>query len=67
MAARGGARLQLHLQENGIGEYFFKKNKEFGNTIGLGLGWPRAVAQDYNYNYNKIESGSNFQNNLKSW
>ena len=33
----------------------------------MGLGWLRAVAQGYNYNYNKIELVSNFQNNLKSW
>ena len=32
----------------------------------LGFGWLRAVAQGYNYSYNKIELGSNFQNNLKS-
>ena len=35
--------------------------------IGLGLGWLRAVAQSYNYSYNKIELGSNVQNNLMSW
>ena len=26
----------------------------------MGLGWLRAVAQGYNYNYSKIELGSNF-------
>ena len=32
----------------------------------MGLGRLRAVAQGYNYNYNKIELGSNFQNSLMS-
>ena len=32
----------------------------------LGLGWLRAVAQVYNYNYNKIELVSSFQKNLKN-
>ena len=34
--------------------------------MGLGLGWLRAVAQGYNYTYNKNELGSNFQIKLKS-
>ena len=38
---------------------------ELGNTIGLGLGWLRAVAQGYDYSYTKIELGNSFQNNLK--
>ena len=33
----------------------------------LVLGWLRAVAQGYNYSYNKIEWWSNLQTNLKSW
>ena len=32
----------------------------------LGLGCLRAVAQGYNYSYNKIELGGNFQMNLTS-
>ena len=39
----------------------------WGVKSGLRLEWLRAVAQGYNYSYNKIESGSNFQNNLMSW
>ena len=35
--------------------------------IGLGLGWLRAMAHGFNYIYNTIESGSNFQRNLMSW
>ena len=35
------------------------------NKLGLGLGWPRAVAKGYNYNYNKIELGSNFSKQCK--
>ena len=35
--------------------------------MGLGLGWLRAVAQGYNYSYNKIELGNNFQKILMSW
>ena len=42
------------------------KFKELRNKMGLGLGWLRAVAQGYNYNYNKMELWNNFQNNLKS-
>ena len=37
------------------------------NQLRLGLGWLRAVAQGYNYNYNKIKLGINFQTNLMSW
>ena len=33
----------------------------------LGLGWLRAVAQGYNYSYNKMKLGSTFKHNLKSW
>ena len=36
-------------------------------NIGLGLGWLRAVAQGFNYNYTKIELGRNFVKNLKSF
>ena len=43
-----------------------KAFKEFLNKMQLGRGWLRAVAQGYNYSYNKIESGSNFQQNLTS-
>ena len=35
--------------------------------MGLGLGWLRVVAQGYKYSCSKIELGSNFQNNFKSW
>ena len=37
------------------------------SKLGLGLGWLRAATQGYNYSYSKIDSGSNFQNNLRSW
>ena len=40
---------------------------ELRPKIGLGLGWLRAVAQCYNYSYNKIELVSNFESNLMSW
>ena len=33
--------------------------------MGLGLGWLRAVAQGHNYSYNKLELGSNFQNDFQ--
>ena len=33
----------------------------------LGLGWLRAEAQVYNYNYNTIDLCSSFQNNVRSW
>ena len=39
---------------------------EFMNKLELGLGWLRAVAQGYNYSYNNIQLGSNFQMNLTS-
>ena len=41
--------------------------QELENKNGLGLGWLRAVVQGYNYSYNKIELGSNFQKHSKSW
>ena len=31
----------------------------------LGLGWLSAVAQGYNFSYNKIELGSNLQRNFQ--
>ena len=34
--------------------------------MGLGLGWPRAVAQGYSYSCNKIEFGCKFLKNLMS-
>ena len=34
--------------------------------MGLGLGWLRAVAQRYNYIYNKLELNNSFQKKLKS-
>ena len=37
------------------------------SKIALGLGWLRAVAQYYIYNYSKVELCSNFQRNLKVW
>ena len=47
--------------------YFSKEFKKLWSKIGLGLGWLRAVAQGYNYIYNKMESGSDFQKNFKSY
>ena len=41
--------------------------KKFGNNIELGLGRLRGVTQGCNYSYNKIEVGTKFQINLKSW
>ena len=41
--------------------------KKFWNKMELGLGWLRAAARCYNYNYNKIEMGHGFENNLDSW
>ena len=67
MAARGGARLQLQLHYNGVGESFLKQFKELWSNIGLGLGLLRAVAQGYNYSCSKIELARDFQKNLKSW
>ena len=66
MDALGGARLQLQLQYDLIGEQFSNECYELVSNIGLGLGWLRAVAQGYNYSYNKITLWNNFQNNLKS-
>ena len=76
MAARGGARLQLQLSkvklwsnfQNNLTNWvvFVKEFNELGNTIGLGLGWLRAVAQGYNYKCNTIELGSDFQKNCRS-
>ena len=37
------------------------------NTLEFGLGWLRAVAQGYNYSYNKIILESTFQLNLISF
>ena len=45
----------------------FNEFNEFGNKIELGLGQLRAVAQCYNYSYNKIEFGNNFQKTSKRW
>ena len=67
MAARGGARVQLQLQSNLIGQKFSMEFNERWNELKLGLGWLRAVAQSYNYSYNKIALGSNFQNKLMSF
>ena len=46
---------------------FAKEFKEFVNNIELGLGWLRAVAQGYKYNYIKIKLWINFLRNLMSW
>ena len=68
MASRGGAQLQLHLQlqlqENLVEEQCSKEFKEFGNTVEMWLGRPRATAQGYIYNYDTIKFGSNFQMHL---
>ena len=65
MAAHGGAKLQLQFNEIELGSNF-QRNNEFDIKTELGLGWLRAVAQVYNYSYNKIKLGSNVQWNLKS-
>ena len=50
MPACGGARLQLQLQYNIVGESFSKEFKELVSHLGwLELGWLRAVAQGYSY------------------
>ena len=48
-------------------EYFSKAFQEFAINIKLQLGWLRAVAQGDNYNYNKIELGSNVQRIANSY
>ena len=65
MAARGGAMLQLQLRSNSIGEQLSKEFKSLGIQLGWGLdGCSRS--RGYNYMYNKIELGINFQKKLNS-
>ena len=68
MAASGGARSQLQLHYDGVGDYFSTEFVELGNKHELGLGWLRAEAQDYSYSYNcnKMELESKFQRNAKT-
>ena len=66
MAARGGAKLHLQLQQMELESNFQKNLTSLLVKGGLGPGWLRAVAQGYNYSCNKMELVINFQKTLQS-